>query len=128
VRRKYLIEVKLFLYIEKKFIPALQSPHHTLRLGRSQDIAWISSITPVELQQVKEAEVEGIIIPFPLPSKSITSFIWAIPEKSSGYDERNWQNPKPYAFLSKRQHILVENELSLFLDPEISLAIPFYTI
>ncbi|MCI0614199.1 CRISPR-associated protein Cas5 [bacterium] len=128
VKRKYLIEAKLFLYIEEKFIQALQSPCHTLRLGRSQDLAWISSITPVELHQVKEADIEGVILPFPLPNNSLAAFIWAIPEKASGYDERTWHNPKPYAFLRKRQHISVGSELSLYLDSEFNLAIPFYTL
>lgn len=128
LRRTYLIEPKLFLYVDEKYIRALKSPYYTLRLGRSQDIAWVSEVKTIELNKVQEAEIEGVILPFPLPNNSLASFIWAIPEKSKGYSNRNWINPKPYAFLTKRQKINISEEVSLYLDSELNLAIPFYKL
>lgn len=128
VKRKYLIEPRLILYIEEKYAGNFHKPHHTLRLGRSQDVAWISSIEPVTLNRVTEADVEGVILPFPLIGSNFVSFIWALPQSAHGYDNRQWNRPTPYAFLTKRQHIIVSNEVELYLDSALNLAIPFFSL
>lgn len=126
VKRKYLIEPRLTLYTERRFENAFHAPYHTLRLGRSQDLAWVSDITHVTLRPVTEANVHGIVVPFPIPIGGMASFLWAVPETGEGYGERVWVKPKPFAFLSKPQHLT--NLSEFYLDSDTSYAVPFYTL
>jgi CRISPR-associated protein Cas5t len=128
VKRKYLIEPRLTLYIDQKYEKKFRSPFHTLRLGRSQDMAWVSSMESVKLDRVSEADVEGVILPFPLTKSNVVSFIWALPQAAHGYDERRWQHPVPFAFLHKRQHVAVSDAVELYFDSQLNLAVPFFAI
>jgi CRISPR-associated protein Cas5t len=126
VKRKYLIEPCLTLYTERRFARAFLAPYHTLRLGRTQDLAWVSEVRCVKLEPVTEANVQGVVIPFPLPAGGMASFLWAVPETAIGYGERQWLRPKPFAFLSKNQRLTGLS--NFYLDPETNLAVPFYKL
>lgn len=126
VKRRYLIEPQLTLYTEVRFEDAFRSPHYSLRLGRSQDLAWVSEVRRLVLEPVTEADVLGVVIPFPLPAEGMASFLWAVPETAQGYDERSWIRPKPFAFLKKRQRLTGLS--NFYVDPETMLAVPFYKL
>jgi CRISPR-associated protein Cas5t len=126
VKRKYLIEPCLTLYTDRQYKAAFHSPYHTLRLGRSQDLAWVRDITTVTLRPVTEGDVKGVVVPFPIPAGGVAAFLWAVPASADGYGERTWTRPKPFAFLSHRQRLRGLSEF--YLDPETDLAVPFYTL
>jgi CRISPR-associated Cas5-like protein len=126
VRRKYLIEPRLILYVEERLAVALCMPHHSIRLGRSQDLAWVSDTLPVKLEPVSESDVQGVVVPFQIPEGGMASFLWVIHDSAEGYDERNWINPRAYAFLSKRQRL--RGLTNFYRDPELGLAVPLYEL
>jgi CRISPR-associated Cas5-like protein len=126
VRRKYLIEPRLMLYVEQQLATALCSPHHSIRLGRSQDLAWVSDSRPVNLEQVTEGDVRGVVVPFQIPEGGMASFLWVIHDSAEGYDERNWMSPRAYAFLSRRQRL--KGLTNFYMDPDLQLAVPLYQL
>jgi len=128
VKRKYLIEPRLTLYVEKRLAKSLFTPYHTLRLGRSQDLAWVTDIEDVLLESVSEGEVEGVVIPFPLPIGGMVSFIWLVPSSASGYGQRRWRDPKPHAFLTKAQQLRGLQGMSFYRDATTGKSVPFYEL
>ncbi len=128
VKRRYLIAPRLTLYVEARLAQALVAPHHTLRLGRSQDLAWVANVENVQLEPTDAAQVQGIIVPFPLPQGALASFLWNVPGKASGYDQRGWSQPQPHAFLTSRQSLRGVGERDFYLDSQTGLAVPFYEL
>lgn len=128
VKRRYLVEPRLTLYVEERFADALRAPHHTLRLGRSQDLAWVSSVEPSTLESTEAADVQGIVVPFPPPQGALASFLWNVSGKASGYDRREWREPRPHAFLTKRQSLSGLGGRDFYLDPQAGLAVPLYEL
>ena len=128
VRRTYLIEPRLVLYVEERLANALLAPHHTLRLGRTQDLAWVSKVETVTLESTDAAQVKGIVVPFPPPPGALASFLWNVPAKASGYGQREWSQPRPHAFLTAKQSVRDLSGRNFFFDPQIELAVPFYDL
>ena len=128
VKRSYLIEPRLTLYVERRHAESLCAPYHAIRLGRSQDLAWVSEAAPATLQEVSEADVQGVTVPFPLPAGGMAAFLWSVPSRGSGYAERHWDGPRPFAFLSARQHLTGLDGRGFYLDHETGLAVPFYEV
>lgn len=128
VKRRYLIEPRLTLYVEERFADALCAPHHTLRLGRSQDLAWVSSVELATLELIEAADVQGVVVPFPPPLGALASFLWNVPGKASGYGRREWREPRPHAFLTRKQSVRGLNGRNFYLDPQAGLAIPLYEL
>lgn len=129
VKRSILIEPKLTLYVPEYLMEAFRHPYYTLSLGRSQDIAWVENIaiTHVQpLEDTEEAEVEGIICPFPLPSGSIAGTIWLLHTHACGFGDRIWSDPFPFAILEKRQRI--RGMANLHIDMETGCTVPFYEV
>jgi CRISPR-associated Cas5-like protein len=118
VRRKYLIEPRLMLYVEERLATALCSPYYSIRLGRSQDL--------VNLEQVTEADVQGVVVPFQSSEAGMASFLWVVHDSAEGYDERKWLNPRAYAFLSRRQRL--KGLMNFYMDPDLQLAVPVYQL
>lgn len=127
VTRGYLIEPVLSLYLTAEETgAAFRAPHHTLRLGRSQDLAWVMSVRQTEVRRVSSADVEGVVLPLPLPAGGVASFLWAVPSTGFGYWERTWAAPRPHAFLAARQHLT--DLPATYVDPDVGLGVPFYEL
>jgi CRISPR-associated protein Cas5t len=128
VKRKYLIEPRLTLYLERALAEAISAPYHTLRLGRSQDLAWVSSSEEIVLEATDEGEVQGVVVPFPLPVGGMASFLWVVPSSAGGYDRRQWHNPQPHAFLTKAQHLRGLQGKAFYRDAATGKTMPFYLL
>lgn len=128
VKRRYLIQPRLTLYVEERLAQALSAPHHTLRLGRTQDLAWVTSSEKITLEATDAAQVQGIVVPFPLPRGALTSFLWNVSGKATGYGNRQWTEPRPHAFLTQKQPVHDLGGRNFYLDPEAQLAIPLYQL
>ncbi len=128
VKRRYLIEPRLTLYVEQRLASALLAPYHTLRLGRSQDLAWVSSVENTTLEPTDAADIQGVVVPFPPPPGALASFLWNVPGKATGYDQRQWSQPSPHAFLTARQSVRELKSRNFYLDPQTQLAVPLYQL
>ena len=66
IRREFLFDCKLILYItDERYTNFFRSPVYQILLGRSNDLATIEKIEPVELQEVQNAhKIKGQVIPF----------------------------------------------------------------
>jgi len=128
VKRRYLIEPRLTLYVESRLANALLAPYHTLRLGRTQDLAWVAKVENVTLEPTDASPVQGIIVPFPPPQGSLASFLWNVPAKATGYGERQWSQPRPHAFLTAKQSVRGVGDRNFYLDPQAGLAVPLYEL
>jgi len=64
-RREFLLHPRLTLYVAgEAFAQAFRSPAYSITLGRSQDLAMVSKVEIVELQQESHAYYERTILPF----------------------------------------------------------------
>ena len=128
VSRSYLIEPRLTLYLSADLAEAFLAPFYTLRLGRSQDLAWVSAIDEVEVTAVDEAEIQGVVIPFPPPIGCSVSMLWGVPATGSGYGERNWQRQAPYAFIREKNFCRGLKSRGFYFDAEQNLAFPIHQL
>lgn len=128
VKRRYLIEPRLTLYVEERLANALLAPHHTLRLGRTQDLAWVANTEKATLESTDAAQVQGVVVPFPPPAGALASFLWNVPSKASGYGERQWSQPQPHAFLVAKQSVRGLGQRNFYLDVQTQLAVPIYEL
>jgi len=65
--REFLVEPDLYLYTPALWLkPYLERPHYPLLLGRSTELATVSSIDDMELAQVSAASYQGTLLPFPM--------------------------------------------------------------
>ena len=128
VFRSYLIEPRLSLYLHSDLAKAFRAPFYTLRLGRSQDLAWVSAIDEVQVYLVDEAEIEGVVVPFPPPQGCGVTMLWGVPATGSGYGERQWQNPTPYVFVRDRSRCSGLKERRFYLDSQQNCAFPLHQL
>lgn len=128
VKRRYLIEPRLTLYVEERLARALLAPYHTLRLGRTQDLAWVVSVEAATLEPTEAAQVQGVIVPFPPPAGALASFLWNVSSRATGYGQRSWHEPHPHAFLTAKQSVRELRGRNFYLDPQTQLAVPIYDL
>lgn len=128
VSRSFLIEPRLCLYLPSEIAIAFRAPFYTLRLGRSQDLAWVSAIDEVQVSLVDEAEIEGVVIPFPPPQGCGVTMLWGVPATGFGYGQRQWQNPKPYAFVRNRNRCRGLKARQFYLDSQQNCAFPLHQL
>jgi len=130
IKRTILVDPILMLYVPNYLEQSFRHPYYGLKMGRSQDIAWIDSICPnVIMKQIKTdeyTEVEGIVCPFPIPHGGIAGAIWLMHRKSSGFEQRSWSNPSPFVILEKRQ--IIRGLANMYMDIETGLSIPMYEL
>ena len=128
VSRSYLIEPRLYLYLDAKLACAFRAPFYTLRLGRTQDLAWVSAIDEIQVSKVDEAVIEGVVTPFPPPDGCSITMLWGVPATSFGYGERQWQKPAPYAFVRDKNHCRGLKKREFYLDAEQNRAFPMHQL
>ncbi|MCF2138526.1 MAG: type I-B CRISPR-associated protein Cas5b [Candidatus Lokiarchaeota archaeon] len=88
-KREYLINPHLDLFLSNlSFKKYFESPVGIPVLGRSQDVAWIEKVSVVDVQAVKEGNIQGSLIPMSLFGKRTPiGFILRLPEEIK-YDQQ----------------------------------------
>jgi len=124
IRREFLCYPKLVLYVPLKFEDALKRPRFPICLGRSQDVASVDLLKRTELHTVDEAEVEGVLIPFPVQDKAPGSAILSLPTCMQQAVPRTPYAVRMFHVVTKRQRVKLEG---LYLEPEEELAVPLMT-
>jgi len=68
-KRQFHVRPELDLYLDKlSFKTYFEYPANCLYLGRSQDLAWISTVEEIQGEPAEEGIVRGTLIPFPEPN------------------------------------------------------------
>jgi CRISPR-associated protein Cas5t len=68
-KRQFHVRPRLDLYLDKlEFRSVFESPENPPCLGRSQDVAWVTTVEEVEAESAKEGYIRGTLIPFPEPN------------------------------------------------------------
>ena len=63
ILREFLFLPHLTLYLPAEWRGVFEHPRYALLLGRTQDLATVDRISEVELEEVEEGEVEGVLLP-----------------------------------------------------------------
>lgn len=67
-KRQFHIYPQLDLYLDNvEFRTVFESPKNTPCLGRSQDVAWVTSVDVLDAESVPAGVVRGTLIPYPQP-------------------------------------------------------------
>ncbi len=61
--REFLLMPRLTLYIPLEWEEYFRRPRYNLLLGRTQDVATVEEIVPVELTRAGEGEISGVLLP-----------------------------------------------------------------
>ena len=78
VIRQFLFNPHLVLYlIPGLAAEALLRPRYPLLLGRSQDVAYVESYQAVSLEVVGQAQIAGVLVPF--PAQNVQSQLFSFP-------------------------------------------------
>jgi CRISPR-associated protein Cas5t len=64
VKREFLTMPRLTLYLPDCWEQFLRCPRYSLLLGRTQDVACVEGIEPVQLQSVDEGALNGVLLPW----------------------------------------------------------------
>ncbi|MCL6534208.1 MAG: type I-B CRISPR-associated protein Cas5b [Armatimonadetes bacterium] len=64
IKREFLSNPRLTLYLPECWEQFLRRPRYSLLLGRTQDVACVESIEPVQLQPVDEGMLSGVLLPW----------------------------------------------------------------
>lgn len=70
VQRKVLYAPRLYLYLPPEWEGALRRPRGVLSLGRSQDLATVQEVRPVQLSRRTGAIAAGILLPSELAARA----------------------------------------------------------
>ncbi len=126
IRRQFLVHAVLHLYVsyDEKLMRALRAPRFPLSLGRSQDVATVQMLEECSLSPVVEGEIEGILLPFPVPG--IQSFVYNLPTYLPTHPPRQPLAVKPFQAVVERQRVRL-GEPILYCQEGQQLAIPLYT-
>ncbi len=63
IEREFLFYPRLTLYLPPVWQTFFDRPRRALLLGRTQDLAAVDHISEVELEEISEGEVEGVLLP-----------------------------------------------------------------
>ena len=67
-RREFLVKPQLYLYTPDTWLKeAFERPRYPLLLGRSTDLATVTSIEEIELENVSQTTFQDTLLPFPHP-------------------------------------------------------------
>lgn len=73
IQREFLSMPCLTLYIPPEWEGVFRRPRYALLLGRTQDVASVTFITPTELLPVNSGLVSGVLLPFELIARNNVS-------------------------------------------------------
>ncbi len=123
IKREILFENKLILYLnDSEMIDALKNPAYPILLGRSSDLAHVSSVETVDLEGQENAKnIRGQIIP--INEYVVPGTIQALPTYFTNELPRKNIGTKPYSivphYLENREH---EYSIPVQHDPSIGKA------
>lgn len=104
--RQFLFNPRLVLYLKPgAAAEAFRRPRYPLLLGRSQDVAYVERHEATVLESVDEAQVAGILLPFPLPALGVPSRISSFPTFFSLGATRRALAVKPFHVLDARSGV-----------------------
>ena len=101
IKREFLVNPELYIYIEnKKIAENFKHPHYPLLLGRSTELAFVEEVKKIELVFIEGRFIlGGTILPFP-PVWPLNGFIQALPTHFSDTFPRKPLGTRPF-FLVK---------------------------
>lgn len=78
--REFLLFPRLTLYLPSSWTQVFRYPRFALLLGRTQDVAYVASITITELSPVSSGVVSGVLLPFELlRNNRVTAWMHNLP-------------------------------------------------
>ena len=114
IKREFLIDPELYLYIENlDFGEFFKRPHYQILIGRSSDLAMISSVEVVELAVRAEVSYTNTILPFNFAEAH--GMVQSLPTHFTDEVPRKAQGTQIYYLLDDATEIVRENQL---VDPE----------
>ena len=100
-RREFLVKPQLYLYTPDTWLKeAFERPRYPLLLGRSTDLATVTSIEEIELENVSETTFQGTLLPFPHPQ--IYGQIQALPTHFTAEIPRRPCGIRSYCLLTEK--------------------------
>lgn len=123
IKREVLFDNELILYTsEKKIAKAFENPFFQLLLGRSGDLANVTEIKEVKLEEKNElSNLRGTIIPF--GNHFVPAPIQALPIYFSNEIPRRNIGTKPFYLLDSNYNQTAPIEAKGFFDDELELEI-----
>ena len=92
VCRDFLFDVRMTLYLPLDLAAAFRAPVHTVVLGRSQDLAEITSVDEVDLARPVRARIEHTLLPLALrpavrfgTTALLTRYVSPAPERHASF-------------------------------------------
>jgi CRISPR-associated protein Cas5t len=127
VIRQFLFNPHLVLYLMPgAAAEAFQRPRYPLLLGRSQDVAYVEGFQAVSLEAVGEAQINGVLVPF--PAQTVQSQLFSFPTYFEMATRRALA-VKPFHVLDFQrgpQSVVIPNLLYREVEGNESLAVPLF--
>lgn len=80
IRREFLSMPHLILYLPPDWESVFRRPRYTLLLGRTQDVATVTSITFTDIYPVSTGIVNGVLLPFELVAlNNVSAWLQRLP-------------------------------------------------
>ncbi len=116
IKREFLFNCKLFLYIEDKtIVKYFRKPYYSLVLGRSGDLVNVGSIEEVELSENPYPEnIRGQVIPF--NDNFLPGEIQALPKYFTNTVPRKNIGTEPYSVISHLSKNIGDSKLKVYAD------------
>ncbi len=100
-RREFLVKPQLYLYTPDMWLKeAFERPRYPLLLGRSTDLATVTSIEEIELETVSQTTFQDTLLPFPHPQ--IYGQIQALPTHFTAEIPRRPCGIRAYCLLTEK--------------------------
>lgn len=128
IRREFLVYPRLTLYLPTTWDSAFRHPRFPLLLGRSQDVASVEAVRPVELSDADEGEAWGTLLPLHVAMESrVPGLIHNLPIAFGPDPERRLLGVHPFTLLDAQIHrARVSAPGWLLLAPSGDRVIPVY--
>lgn len=124
VKREFLFQPHLVLYIPPDTVEsALLRPRFPICLGRSQDVAYVENISHVNLNEISETKVNGVLIPYPAKGSVPSSAIMSFPTYMRNEIPRTPHTLRLFHVVTKVQDI---DTTDLYIEDGEELAVPLY--
>jgi CRISPR-associated protein Cas5t len=122
IKREFLYEPHLVLYLPAGALESeMIRPRYPLCLGRSQDVAMLESVRHTRLKHVESAEVQGVLIPFPVEGSAPGSMILSLPTCMNNNIPRTPMNVRLFHAVVQRQTVCTAN---LYMEEQEEIAVP----
>ncbi len=120
--RQNFFEARLVLYLTNKdFARSFKKPYYPLTLGRSGDLAMVTSIKTTILERKKPIQYESTLLPFSIGQ--IGASVASLPRYFTNTIPRRPEGVEIFYLLEERKEIPVEG----WVDPETQLGVYFHS-